>query len=537
MALLYNKSHLEAATVYALLVSLLVAIGILPWKRLFSGNANNAFLRLCNTCSLSTMPVWPYYSLPDIVLVVVYIVITALFSVTTISTLDDIDFPRFGYLALANLSVLTLLPLRNSPLSAILGISYERCLLFHALLGVVACLCSLFHGSLYLYMWGSASFLVESINSRAMIPYGLAAGSLFGLVFLTSAIPLVRRISFELFYWIHILSYPTVLVLLYFHTAQSPQFFIPGAVLYGLDRILRIVRALRPANIVDSCAVDNDMIRLTLFQPSFLGKMEKARAGQFVFIKIPDITPYEWHPFSIISPEIDFAAKNQQETAQSIELLEANSEIGSRLSDDSTPSQRETLKPELCELAIRKKGFFTKELHQFISSRRALSVFVDGPYGRAFDGVMDRDTVLLVAGGIGITPLLSILRTIMHRNQHALTGDRKQVGLVWVTRNPDHFNWFTAELTKAVSCGIQVHLHATCTYQELTQKTRSLPASVEYCKPDILSLMQGLQHRPNHNVSVAVCGPQSLVLSVEQAARRATSSDGMFVVFSETFSL
>ncbi|KAH6582130.1 hypothetical protein BASA60_002097 [Batrachochytrium salamandrivorans] len=548
MALLYKKDHLGAAHTYAVLVGVLVAVGILPWKRLIRGSFNNVVLRSLNSIPLVTIPFWPYLSLSDLVFIAIYLALTVLFGITDISVLNDTDVPRFGFMALSNLAVLTLLPQRNSLLSAFFGISRERCLLFHSILGTVTILLSLLHGSLYLYEWSYYDFLIESINSRAMITYGLASGGVMSLVLLTSAVTPIRRLSFELFYWIHILSYPAMLALLFLHTSHSVEFFCPGAILYGVDRLLRIVRALRPAKIIESVAVDDLLIRLKFEQPTFLGSFGKARAGQYFFVQFPAISLFEWHPFSMISSEDDFIVDDRKAdngSKTSFELVDTNKES---LSNDSRSSYQHGLisfirhrqsKSQQYELAIRREGHFTRKLHEHIGNGKSLSVLVDGPYGRSFDGVMDRDTILLVAGGVGITPLISILQTIMSRNQNsAHDTPRIHVRLIWVVRDSDNFNWFEKELSEATANGIKIHLFATCACEDSTEKTSHLPVSVEFSRPSIIDIMRDMVgDRKSGNVSVAVCGTQSLVTTVKHSARLASTSCGMFIVFSETFSL
>lgn len=62
---------------------------------------------------------------------------------------------------------------------------------------------------------------------------------------------------------------------------------------------------------------------------------------------------------------------------------------------------------------------------------------LDGPYGVPIDHTR-YDRILLVAGGIGITPVLSTFRGLYHLAQDGLC-DVEQVKLVWVARYPKLF--------------------------------------------------------------------------------------------------
>ena len=77
------------------------------------------------------------------------------------------------------------------------------------------------------------------------------------------------------------------------------------------------------------------------------------------------------------------------------------------------------------ELTIRNLGNFTAALGSMRIGRR---VWLDGPYG-AFTMDEADDPPVLIAGGIGITPMMSMLRTMADR------GDRRRILLIYANRN------------------------------------------------------------------------------------------------------
>jgi predicted ferric reductase len=80
------------------------------------------------------------------------------------------------------------------------------------------------------------------------------------------------------------------------------------------------------------------------------------------------------------------------------------------------------------EMTIRKLGDFTSRIDSVPVGRR---VFLDGPYG-AFTIHRDRaDMLVLIAGGVGITPMMSILRTMADR------GDKRPVTLLYGSKDWD----------------------------------------------------------------------------------------------------
>jgi len=77
------------------------------------------------------------------------------------------------------------------------------------------------------------------------------------------------------------------------------------------------------------------------------------------------------------------------------------------------------------EMSIRELGDFTNQIGQVPVGRR---VYIDGPYG-AFTTGNPADMHVLIAGGVGITPMMSILRTL------ADEGDRRPVILLYGSKD------------------------------------------------------------------------------------------------------
>ncbi|HEY0211656.1 ferredoxin reductase family protein [Acerihabitans sp.] len=77
------------------------------------------------------------------------------------------------------------------------------------------------------------------------------------------------------------------------------------------------------------------------------------------------------------------------------------------------------------EMSIRNLGDFTAGISQVTPGQR---VYLDGPYG-AFTIGNPADMHVLIAGGVGITPMMSILRTLADR------GDQRPVVLIYGSRD------------------------------------------------------------------------------------------------------
>jgi predicted ferric reductase len=77
------------------------------------------------------------------------------------------------------------------------------------------------------------------------------------------------------------------------------------------------------------------------------------------------------------------------------------------------------------EMSIRNLGDFTSEIHKVPMGQR---VYLDGPYG-AFTTGNPADMHVLIAGGGGVTPMMSMIRTLADR------GDRRPVILLYGSKD------------------------------------------------------------------------------------------------------
>lgn len=91
----------------------------------------------------------------------------------------------------------------------------------------------------------------------------------------------------------------------------------------------------------------------------------------------------------------------------------------------SSPTRTESI-----EFTIRTSGDWTRKLDGLEIGDRAM---VQGPFGRfSHLAIAPRRTIVMIAGGIGITPMLSMLRYMSD------TGDHRQTTLIWSNQTPDH---------------------------------------------------------------------------------------------------
>lgn len=130
-------------------------------------------------------------------------------------------------------------------------------------------------------------------------PTGIALAVILAVMFICSQ-PFVRRGgSFEIFYWTHLLYIPFwILVLL--HGPNFWKWFIVPGFIYLIERILRFVwmRSERGKTYISSgILLPSKVTHLVIKRPLHLC----FRPGDYVFVNIPSIAKYEWHPFTLSS--------------------------------------------------------------------------------------------------------------------------------------------------------------------------------------------------------------------------------------------
>eukprot|EP01038_Epipyxis_sp_PR26KG_P009358 gene9358-12608_t len=239
-----------------------------------------------------------------------------------------------------------LISLRNNVLSVLIGMGYERALLFHKSLAVLAVCCMITHG------------VSEGFNSS-----GLACGVLMGCMGLVYFV--VKPFSFNLFYFLHIAIFFGTVIAGWLHFAI---YFPICSISWIVDISLRYIITMKRVTSTATLFPVGDIIKLKF------PKVFTYRPGQYCFIMIKSINVYEFHPFSI----------------------------------SSSPDE------ENMTFYIRALGDWTQKLQSMVKESKSketqLEIRIEGPYGNSMIDIEGYryEVILLISGGIGVTPMLSI---------------------------------------------------------------------------------------------------------------------------------
>lgn len=130
-------------------------------------------------------------------------------------------------------------------------------------------------------------------------PTGIALFFILLIMFICSQ-PFVRRGgSFEIFYWTHLLYIPFWFCVLLHGPNFWKWFIIPGFI-YLIERIKRLIwmKSRHGQTYISSgLLLPSKVTHLVIKRPLQF----HFRPGDYVFVNIPKIAKYEWHPFTLSS--------------------------------------------------------------------------------------------------------------------------------------------------------------------------------------------------------------------------------------------
>ncbi|KAI9142397.1 ferric reductase NAD binding domain-containing protein [Paraphysoderma sedebokerense] len=247
----------------------------------------------------------------------------------------------------------------------------------------------------------------------------------------TSSMEGCRRANFELFWYTHHLFIIFFVALIahgqfcFIKADRAPQcnvggtfwrWFVAGGFFYLIERILREVRGRQPTHIHKIVLHPSKVVEVQIKKPS-----AKMKAGQYIFVNCAEISPFQWHPFTLTSaPEEDFISVHMRVVGDWTEAF--GRRVGIKFSAEDAKAE-----PLLGDAA---KSMLP-------------AVMVDGPYGSASEDVFKYEVAVLVGAGIGVTPFASILKSIWYRAMNPTSVMKlRKVYFYWICRDKEAFEWF-----------------------------------------------------------------------------------------------
>lgn len=318
---------------------------------------------------------------------------------------------KLGLIGLFCLSLLFLPISRGSLLLRLIDIPFEHATRYHVWLGHLTMTLFTFHGLFYAIAWALEGTLIEELLEWKDIGVANLAGVISlaaGLLMWVTSLHFVRKWNFELFFYTHQL-YIVFVLFLAFHVGDFVFTMGAGGIfLFMLDRFLRFIQSRKTVDIISARSLPCGTLELVFSKPASL----RYNALSFIFIQIRELSWLEWHPFSVSSSPME----GEHHLTVLIKVL-----------------------GEWTDKLKRKLSKNHKEPEKLLQSQiqPLITASVEGPYGHESPYHLTYKHLILVAGGIGISPFLAVLSDIFLRLKEGKPCMPKNVVIVWAIKKSD----------------------------------------------------------------------------------------------------
>ncbi|KAK9458545.1 ferric reductase NAD binding domain-containing protein [Lipomyces oligophaga] len=397
---------------------------------------------------------------------------------------------------------------RNNFMQWITGWSFETFNVFHRAMGRMFFIVCAVHGISYSFCYhrlGEASGKMSNAlywKTNVLEDFD----DMLGLV----ALPLLSAIIFQSFYVFRhnlyeiFLLLHIALVLCFFGTAWHHvrphgyiEYYFCAIGVWALDRLIRIIRICLAGPFAKaSVRIHGDAFYLTV-KPSV---HFHPKPGQYAFVYVMRHNFWESHPFSIV----------ESKAGEYVFVAKAHAGM-------------------------------TQRLHRSVSKSDSgydnVHVWIEGPYGESFP-VFKYDTVVLVAGGIGITAMMSYALDLHRRDT------QQHVILYWMVRDMVSLRWMKDQMDELTDHSqVDIRLFVTGESPEVVTEKKAVSGTesdsagsvsgdssskegmpklgglnIKYNeRPDIEAVVSQICSEASGSVAVVSCGPGSLADSCRAA--------------------
>jgi len=307
------------------------------------------------------------------------------------------------------------------------------------------------------------------------------------------------------------------------------RYWVVGGVIWIIERVLREIRSRHVTYISKVIQHPSNVVELQI-------KKEKttSRAGQYIFLSCPEVSYFQWHPFTLTSaPEEDYLSVHIRVTGDFTRALAKV--VGCNF---STKEGNKDI-PAAGMVVGTNTGYFK------VSTLPR--VMVDGPFGSASEDFLNFEAVLLVGTGIGVTPFASILKSIWYRMNNFNNSKPTRLSKVyftWVIRDFGTAEWFHSLLhaieEQDTQGRIEINIYYTGKVKEddvnniyvqdvgaEKDAITSLRAPTHYGRPNWDRLYHSIAEKhPQTDVGVFFCGPPSLSKTIHQMSNKYSDPNG-----------
>jgi hypothetical protein len=261
-----------------------------------------------------------------------------------------------GQLAAIPLSLTFATSARTSVFSVLCGLPFERSQIWHIYFAFWAIVLTIHH-------------MLENPMRKQIQDWAGVISSVVCLLMMLSIYAPIRRKYFEFFYRTHLVASVVVVVSILIHCGHRSATISIGITLWLYDVAFRFFSATtRHRRSVKLIRISGDVTRIVIPTKDFT-----YRAGQYIFICIPELGILQWHPFSM------------------------------------SCAPHEAVENGEFYLHVRALGDWTRSLWSIAQGSPTVNLMFEGPYGEPIINMEgdDYEMMIFLSGGIGITALQS----------------------------------------------------------------------------------------------------------------------------------
>ncbi|KAF8977360.1 hypothetical protein BGZ46_007458 [Entomortierella lignicola] len=363
------------------------------------------------------------------------------------------------------------------------------------------------------------------------------------LVMVVTALPSVRTKKFEIFwYWHHLFlvfffffSFHGAFCLL---TPDRPpyckdissfwKYWVSSGFIYLCERIAREWRAQQKTVISRVILHPSKVVEIQIKKENC-----HALAGQYIFLCCPEVSLWQWHPFTLTSaPEEDYIS------------------IHMRVVGDFTKDLSK-------KLGCDAEG--VGEWEESLGDRNGLvtvlpRIMIDGPFGAASEDVFKYEVTVLVGAGIGVTPFASVLKSIWYRVNYPTKPTKlHKVYFFWICRDKESFEWFQSLLlaleSQDLNQFIEIHTFLTGRLRHsevgnlminedsaFADTVTGLRARTRFGRPNLdMEFDRIRNNHPDTDIGVFFCGPKRMGKQLHACCTKFSGSGTSFFWNKENF--
>ena len=213
------------------------------------------------------------------------------------------------------------------------------------------------------------------------------------------------------------------------------EYWMWSGYVYLLERVAREVRGRHKTYVSKVIQHPSNVCEIQIKKDR-----TKTRAGQYIFLCCPEISLFQYHPFTLTSaPEEDYISVHVRcggnFTRALARTLGCEFDKGDKAGGGSA----------LVGVNSREGGDGLDPTINRVLPR----VYVDGPFGSASEDVFKYEVAVLCGAGIGVTPFASILKSVWYRMNYPDPTRRsrlRKVYFIWVVRDFGSLEWFKSLL-------------------------------------------------------------------------------------------